>query len=119
MPAPPPEDYVVEVGRLFDGVRADYRRHVDIHVRGGRIAAIVPRGLLPAPRRSSTRATPRSFRDSSTSTPHQSALTGERLGRAWLAYGVTTVREIATDVAEAVERGESWANGRPRGPGSS
>ncbi len=116
MPAPPPEDYVVEVGRLFDGVRADYRRHVDIHVRGGRIAAIVPRGLLPVP------AKVIDARDA-TVIPglidvhaHQSALTGERLGRAWLAYGVTTVREIATDVAEAVERGESWANGRPRGP---
>jgi len=44
--APPvaPEDYVVEVGRLFDAVRAEYRRHVDIHVSGGRIAAIVGRG---------------------------------------------------------------------------
>ena len=47
---------------------------------------------------------------------HQSALTGERLGRMWLAYGVTTVREVAPDVAEAVERGEAWASGRPLGP---
>jgi hypothetical protein len=46
IPAPPP-DYVVEVGRLFDGVRGAYRRHVDVHVRGGRIAAIVGRGVLP------------------------------------------------------------------------
>ena len=30
---------------------------------------------------------------------HQSVLTGERLGRMWLAYGVTTVREVAPDVA--------------------
>jgi hypothetical protein len=116
LPAQPPEDYVVEVGRLFDGVRGDYRRHVDIHVRDGRIAAIVGRGVLPVP------AKIYDARDA-TIMPglidvhaHQSALTGERLGRAWLAYGVTTVREIATDVAEAVERGESWASGRPRGP---
>jgi hypothetical protein len=34
----------------------------------------------------------------------------------WLAYGVTTVRELAPDVAEAVERGEAWASGRPVGP---
>jgi hypothetical protein len=34
----------------------------------------------------------------------------------WLAYGVTTVRELAPDVAEAVERGEAWASGRPLGP---
>jgi Tol biopolymer transport system component len=116
--APPaaPEDYVVEVGRLFDAVRAEYRRHVDVHVSGGRIAAIVGRGVLP---------TPGKVIDARDATvvpgfvdvhAHQSALTGERLGRMWLAYGVTTVREVAPDVAEAVERGEAWASGRPLGP---
>src|SRR5262249_30248627 len=116
LPAAPPDDYVVEVGRLFDGVRGDYRRHVDIHVSHGRIVAIVGRGLLPAP------STVIDARDA-TIVPgfvdvhaHGSALAGERLGRTWLAYGVTTVREVATDVAEAVERGEAWASGRPLGP---
>lgn len=116
--APPaaPEDYVVEVGRLFDAVRGEYRRHVDVHVSGGRIAAIVGRGVLPTP------AKVIDARDA-TVVPgfvdvhaHQSALTGERLGRMWLAYGVTTVREVTPDVAEAVERGEAWASGRPLGP---
>jgi Tol biopolymer transport system component len=115
-PPAAPDDYVVEVGRLFDAVRAEYRRHVDVHVSGGRIAAIVGRGVLPTP------AKVIDARDA-TVVPgfvdvhaHQSALAGERLGRIWLAYGVTTVRELAPDVAEAVERGESWANGRPLGP---
>jgi hypothetical protein len=116
--APPaaPEDYVVEVGRLFDAVRAEYRRHVDVHVSGGRIAAIVGRGVLPTP------AKVIDARDA-TVVPgfvdvhaHQSALAGERVGRMWLAYGVTTVRELAPDVAEAVERGEVWASGRSPGP---
>jgi imidazolonepropionase-like amidohydrolase len=43
---------------------------------------------------------------------HQSSLVGERLGRAWLAYGVTTVRELAANTGEAVERAEAWASGR-------
>ena len=47
---------------------------------------------------------------------HQSSLVGERLGRAWLAYGVTTVRELATTTGEAVERAEAWASGRSPGP---
>jgi len=47
---------------------------------------------------------------------HQSALAGEALGRTWLASGVTTVREIADDVGEALERGEAWASGRRLGP---
>ena len=90
--------------------------HVDVHVSGGRIAAIVGRGVLP---------TPGKVIDARDATvvpgfvdvhAHQSALAGERLGRMWLAYGVTTVRELAPDVAEAVERGEAWASGRPLGP---
>ena len=47
---------------------------------------------------------------------HLSSLVGERLGRAWLAYGVTTVRELTTTPAEAVERAEAWASGRSPGP---
>jgi hypothetical protein len=112
----PPADYVVQIGRLFDGVQGTYRRHVDLHVRGGRIAAIVGRGVLPA------QGEIVDARDA-TVIPglidlhtHQSALMGERLGRAWLAYGVTTVREIAPDPVEALERAESWASGRAPGP---
>jgi hypothetical protein len=47
---------------------------------------------------------------------HQTALAGERLGRAWLAYGVTTVREVAANVPEALQRAEVWASGRVPGP---
>lgn len=116
-PAPPtPSEYVVEVGRLFDGIRGDYRRHVDIHVANGRITAIVGRGVLPRP------AVVKDARDA-TVIPglidvhaHPSPFAGERLGRAWLAYGVTTVREVAPDVGAALERGESWASGRQMGP---
>ena len=115
IPAPPP-DYVVEVGRLFDGVRDTYQRHVDVHVRGGRIAAIVARGVLPP-------VGPVIDAREATVIPglidlhaHQSFLVGERLGRAWLAYGVTTVRELATATGEAVERSEAWASGRSPGP---
>jgi Tol biopolymer transport system component len=115
-PSREPEAYVVEVGRLFDAVRGDYRRHLDIHVRDGRIARIVPRGALPAPAKIVDARDATVIPGLIDLHAHQSALEGERLGRAWLAYGVTTVREIATDVAEAVERGESWAAGRPRGP---
>jgi Tol biopolymer transport system component len=115
-PPPAPPEYVVQVGRLFDGVRSDYRRHVDVHVRDGKIAAIVGRDVLPA------RGPIIDARDA-TMIPglidvhtHQTALAGERLGRIWLAYGVTTVREFATNPAEALERAEVWSSGRLPGP---
>ena len=113
---PAPADYVVQIGRLFDGVRADYRRHVDLHIHDGRVGAIVSRGALPAngPILDARDATViPGLIDVHT---HQTALFGERLGRAWLAYGVTTVREVATNVPEALERSEAWASGRAPGP---
>jgi Tol biopolymer transport system component len=112
----PSEPYVVQVGRLFDGVRSEYRRHVDIHVDAGRIAAIVGRGVRPLPERVIDARDATVIPGLIDLHAHQSALAGERLGRAWLSYGVTTVREITTDMAESLERGESWASGRRLGP---
>jgi Tol biopolymer transport system component len=115
-PPAPPDDFVLQVDRLFDGIHADYRRHVDVHVRAGRIAAISARGVVPP--QGKVLALP-----DATVIPglidvhaHQSSLVGERLGRAWLAYGVTTVREVAADLPEALQRAEVWATGRSPGP---
>ena len=90
---PPPADYVVEVGRLFDGVNGQYRRHVDLHVRAGRVAAIVPRGVLPSSGATVIDARERTVIPGLVDVHvHQPSLAGERLGRAWLAHGVTTIR---------------------------
>lgn len=110
------DDYVVEVGRLFDGVHTHYLQNVDLHVRGQRIVAVAPRGTLH---------TAGKVIDARGATiipglidvhARQSSLVGRRLGRSWLAYGVTTVRELADDLPAAVERGQAWASGRRLGP---
>jgi Tol biopolymer transport system component len=115
-PPAPPEDYVLQVGRLFDGVRAEYRRHVDVHVHAGRIAAISARGVLPAQGKVISLPDATVIPGLIDVHSHQTALAGERLGRAWLAYGVTTVREVAANVPEALQRAEVWASGRTPGP---
>jgi Tol biopolymer transport system component len=115
-PPAPPDDYVVQVGRLFDGVRSDYLRHVDVHVSGGRIAAIVGRDVRPLPARVIDAREVTMIPGMIDLHAHATALAGEPLGRAWLAYGVTTVREIASDPGDALERGEAWASGRRLGP---
>ena len=104
---PPPEDYVVEVGRLFDAVRADYRRHVDVHVsrrtdrrdRGARRAA-------DAGAKSSTRATRRSCRASSTCTRTNRRSRARGSGACGSRMASLPCARSRPDVAEAVERGE-------------
>ena len=115
-PLAPSEPYVIEVGRLFDGVSNDYLRHMDIHVDGQRITAVVRRGALPRSGKVVDARDATIYPGLIDVHAHQSAASGERLGRMWLLNGVTTVREITDDVADALERAESWASGRRMGP---
>jgi hypothetical protein len=115
-PLASPEAYVIEVGRLFDGVRNDYLRHMDIHIDGQRITAVVPRGSLPQPSKVVDARDATVYPGLIDVHTHQSAASGERLGRMWLLNGVTTVREVTADLADALERAESWASGRRWGP---
>ena len=115
-PSAPDAPFVVRAGRLFDGIRNEYRYNMDVHVEGQRVSAMVTQGLERLPDRV---IDARDF----TIIPglvdvhvHQSSLAGERLGRIWLAHGVTTVRELTDDVPAALERAESWASGRRIGP---
>src|SRR5690606_14641525 len=111
-PPPPADAFVLQVGRLFDGLRGEYRRHVDVHVENGRITAIVGRGLRPASGRVIEAIEATVIPGLVDVHAHQSSLAGERLGRAWLTFGVTTVRELTYDARDALERGEAWASGR-------
>lgn len=110
------QEWVLQVGRLFDGVGTRYRHHQDIHIRGQRIVAVVARGLLPYPERVVDARNWTVFPGLADMHAHMTALNGERLGRIWLAYGVTTVREPGADPYDALERREAWDSGRRAGP---
>ena len=114
---PPPAAAVVHAGRLFDGRSPEYRRNVDVLIEGGRIRGVVPhseaahRGVEVIDATGKT-VIPGLFEMHA----HQSINAGEALGRRWLAFGVTSVREPGTDPYDGVERRESWASGRRIGP---
>jgi dipeptidyl aminopeptidase/acylaminoacyl peptidase len=114
-PLAPAEAYVIEAGRIC-GIRDDYQRHMDIHVAGQRITAVVRRGALPAPSKVIDARDATVYPGLIDVHVHQSVASGERLGRMWLVNGVTTVREITDNVPEALERAEAWASGRRMGP---
>jgi len=115
-PAESAHHYVVQVGRLFDGVRNRYRRHMDIHVTNGRITNLVTRGLAPLPEKVIDARDYTIIPGLIDIHVHQSALGGERIGRIWLAYGITTVREVNSAHGDGIERREAWASGKRLGP---
>ena len=106
---------VVHAGRLFDGRSATYRTNVDILITGNRIQAIEPHKT----------GRPGQLIDASNKTvmpglfechTHQHAMSGEQLGRLWLSFGITSLREPGADPYDALERKEAWSTNRRPGP---
>lgn len=117
-PAIPHGRIILRVGTLVDGQSPKARSNVDIVIQGNRIAAIVPRG--------STAAAPG---DQVVEAPELTAIPGliefhahpqpdfgESLHRAWLAYGVTTVRDPGDQPYNGVEAREAVDAGVRPGP---
>lgn len=109
------EKLVVHAGRLFNGRSATYQTNVDILIEGNRIRAIEPHRpgragqLIDA---SDKTVMPGLFECHT----HQHALSGEQLGRLWLSFGITSLREPGADPYDALERKESWITNRRPGP---
>ncbi|MBL4601985.1 MAG: PD40 domain-containing protein, partial [Emcibacteraceae bacterium] len=110
------DDKTIHVGKLFDGVGDGYQENVDVSISGGRISKIVPHG------QDNVVGT---FYDYSRDTmlpglmaghSHQTELYGEKLGRNWLAYGITSVRDPGTNPYKSIERKETWWSGKSKGP---
>jgi hypothetical protein len=115
-PAVPTGRMTLRVGKLVDGVAETARERVDIVIEGNRIRSISPAGATrPAG----------AFVDASSLTAmpgliefhsHLQKDFGEAQGRAWLAFGVTTVRSPGNTPYEAVEDKEATEAGVRIGP---
>ncbi|HEY5665502.1 MAG TPA: amidohydrolase family protein [Gammaproteobacteria bacterium] len=115
-PAVPDSAYVIQAGRLFDGVSTDYRYHVDIHIEGQRITDIVGRDRLPLPDRvvdARDLTVVPGLIDVHT---HLGRVASSQLGRTLLASGITTVSDVSADWRGALELAEAWASGQQPGP---
>lgn len=116
-PAIPTERYVVHAGRLLDMTSAAARANVDIVVEGNRIRSVAPHS---AAAHSGARVV-----DASNETvmpglieyhAHLQKDLGEAHDRAYLAFGVTTVRSPGGTPYEAVEDREAVDAGTRPGP---
>ncbi len=106
---------VIHAGKVFDGLSEKYLTNVDIIIQDNRIEAISEHKqgregkLIDA---SDKTVIPGLFEMHT----HQHEMTGEKLGRLWLSYGITSLRETGSDPYDALERKESWNAGTLIGP---
>lgn len=107
----------VHAGRLFDGrAGSSAARDVDVVIEGTRIVEVAPhaegrhRGTVVDA--SSGTVLPGLIE----SHTHLSKAYGEAQGRLWLSFGITTVRNPATDAFEGQEEREAIESGQRAGP---
>jgi Tol biopolymer transport system component len=111
---------LVHAGALWDGAHEAVRRDVDILVENNRIASIAPHSdaahagvaVVDA---SGLTVTPGLF-EMHNHQQMRSKLLGDRQGRMWLAFGVTSTRSPGDPVYRAIEDRESLASGARIGP---
>lgn len=108
--------YTVHAGRIWDGVSDDVEEDMDLIVEGNRIRSVVPHD------ESHHRGEVVDAGDQ-TVLPglvdmhaHAGFGLGEALGRIFLAYGVTTIRDPSSDAYQVRERREAVESGRRVGP---
>ena len=113
---------VVHAARVWDGVSDDISRDMDLILEGNRITAVLPHSDAHHDAAADAGGEVVDAGDH-TVLPglidmhsHMGYGMGEALGRAFLAYGVTTIRDPTSDPYEIAERRESIDSGRRIGP---
>jgi Tol biopolymer transport system component/imidazolonepropionase-like amidohydrolase len=107
---------VVHAGRMFDGMAASLRSNVDIVIRDNRIEEVTDHRADLHTARVIDAAGDVVMPGLIEMHAHLSPEYGEKLGRIWLAYGITSVRNPASDAYESLEQKESIGAGIRRGP---
>ena len=115
-PAEVVENRVVRAGAMWDGTSRQLRREVDIVLAGERIAAVLPAqdGRAHLDARELT-AMP-GLIDAHVHWHLRGRQWGDRQGRAWLAYGITTTRSPGDPAYQMQETREALTSGDRVGP---
>ena len=117
-PAIPRGRLILRVGSLVDGQSPNARSNVDIVIDGNRISDIAARGSTPVGKDDRVVDAPEltAIPGLIESHAHQQADFGEAAYRAWLAFGVTTVRDPGDQPYNGVESREAVDAGNRTGP---
>ncbi|MEU9192575.1 amidohydrolase family protein [Streptomyces hundungensis] len=113
-----PERVVVRAGAIWDGTSAELRRDVDLVIEDGKIAALLPRGAGRGGRvvDASALTVMPGLIDTHNHWHIRGRQWGDRAGRLWLSYGITTSRSPGDPAYQMVETREALASGSRVGP---
>ncbi len=111
----PKTHMVIHVGKLVDGISKTARNNVDIEIEGNRIKSVGPHvaGRADTIEAPNLTAMPGLIENHS----HRQSDFGEQQGRAFLAYGVTTLRnpgDLPYEAVEDREAGDAGVRLQPR-----
>src|SRR5260370_4606866 len=120
-PEQPTDKILIHAARYWKGSGPDLVKDVDVLVAGHRIASVGPHtGKGPAGYRviEAPNATvlPGLWENHAHPDSDASIYYGDRLGRLWMVYGITTLRDMADQAYRAAEQKESFVSGAAVGP---
>lgn len=113
----PSQKYIIQAARLFNGLDSLYQSDLDVWIENNQISKITPRvENYPADWKLIDAKAYTLMPGLFDMHVHQSEVCGEILGRTWLAYGVTSVREVGANPYDVIARKEAWESARRPGP---
>lgn len=117
----PSQRTIIHAGKFWDGRGPDVRTDVDVTVVGNRIRSIAPHRTTTADAQTklvdaSNQTVIPGLWESHTHEWISGKFYGDKLGRLWLAYGVTELQSQGDPVYRATETREAFASGDRIGP---
>jgi len=120
--AKPQQKLLIHAARYWKGSGAVVQKDVDILITDNRITSVAPHSANPPAGVTRTVEAPDStvlpglFENHVHADSDNGIYYGDRMGRLWLAYGITELRGIADNAYRAVEHKESYIAGVATGP---
>lgn len=121
-PAKPQQKLLIHAGRFWKGEGPDEQKDVDILITDNRVASVTPHSPTPPPGVTRVIEAPNStllpglWENHAHPDSDNGIYYGARMGRLWLAYGVTELKGLADNAYRAVEHKESYTSGTAIGP---